>query len=507
MAKTYRIHPAIGIARVGDSPDEFLIGPEAPGVPASLAKPGSTGGSNGKYKDKQGRVKRQAARFRIFEYTLNDAGVVTQVKEITAKDAQIEWEVHLTNRKAAAVEFPKGKRRNDGVPENRLIIDAGAQKIAGSKQGMKRLQSRFMDAVDVPLGDLLTDDAGRLIVLGGFGKSQSVPAHRPLKEFANNDGWCDDVSDGPVRAKVRLTGSSDTITADSAWIIVTPPDFAPALENVITMYDVVYAMTAKVADKSLKVTATSKVSFTKDIYPLLRRISKLHFVSPKVSEGHAPQSSGNFAERLQTLSSNKKEALNARNHVFQRLRDPKGEGGNMPKFPLPDDPDVKGRSVTDVQYKRMQRWAQGKFDADWPGPEPPSSPLDKLPEAEKPSALDRVALEACVGGPFYPGIEAGQIMLEDVTYDKKRPFRINAQLPAGALTARMAVPWQADFHECATEEDGLDWWPGQRPIQVLHGQQIEDWVPADWEKNGPRGSLVATGLCRRKENRWKNGLR
>jgi hypothetical protein len=46
-------------------------------------------------------------------------------------------------------------------------------------------------------------------------------------------------------------------------------------ENVITMYDVVYAMTAKVADKSLKVTATSKVSFTKDIYPLLRRDLKI----------------------------------------------------------------------------------------------------------------------------------------------------------------------------------------------------------------------------------------
>ena len=28
MATTYKIHPAIGIARVGNSPDEFFIGPE-----------------------------------------------------------------------------------------------------------------------------------------------------------------------------------------------------------------------------------------------------------------------------------------------------------------------------------------------------------------------------------------------------------------------------------------------------------------------------------------------
>ena len=32
MPITYRVHPAIGIACVGDSPDDFYIGPEAPGV-------------------------------------------------------------------------------------------------------------------------------------------------------------------------------------------------------------------------------------------------------------------------------------------------------------------------------------------------------------------------------------------------------------------------------------------------------------------------------------------
>ena len=31
MPVTYRIHPGIGVARVGDSPDDFFIGPEAPG--------------------------------------------------------------------------------------------------------------------------------------------------------------------------------------------------------------------------------------------------------------------------------------------------------------------------------------------------------------------------------------------------------------------------------------------------------------------------------------------
>ena len=125
----------------------------------------------------------------------------------------------------------------------------------------------------------------------------------------------------------------------------------------------------------------------------------------------------------------------------------------------------------------MERWAQGKFDADWPGAEPAPTPLDKLPEQDRPQALDRAALEACVGGPFFPGIEASRVMLDETTYDKQRPFRINANLPPGTLTARMAVPWQADFNDCSIEQ-GADWWPGQRPNQVRRGQEHHaEWVP------------------------------
>jgi L-Lysine epsilon oxidase N-terminal len=154
----YRIHPAIGIARVGDSPDEYFVGPEAPGVPPSLNRPDFPHDPNAGYKDDQGRIKRQGARFRIYEHTFDDAGALIQAREITAADAQIEWEVHLANRKAAAPNFQALGRRNKGEDESRLIIDAGPQKISGAGQDMKRLQGRFMD-VDVPLGDLFTDGA------------------------------------------------------------------------------------------------------------------------------------------------------------------------------------------------------------------------------------------------------------------------------------------------------------------------------------------------------------
>jgi hypothetical protein len=115
LPNTYRIHPALGIARVGDSPDEYFVGPEAPGVPPSLNPPDAPHDPNAGYKDDQGRIKRQGARFRIYEYTLDDMGVTTQVREITAADAQIEWEVYLANRKASAPRFFDGGWRNEGA--------------------------------------------------------------------------------------------------------------------------------------------------------------------------------------------------------------------------------------------------------------------------------------------------------------------------------------------------------------------------------------------------------
>lgn len=480
MQRKYRIHPAIGIARVGDSLDDFFIGPEAPGVLPSLNKPDAPPSSTGTYKDKQKRIKRQGARFRIYEYTLDDADTERQVREITAADAQIQWEVHLTNRKAAAPKFTGEGRRNDGVAEKKLTIDAGKQKIGGANQGMQRLQGSFMDT-PVPLGDLLTDTVGRLIVLGGFGTSQSVPPGRSLDNFADNDGWCDDVSDGPVKATIRLNNSAETTEAESAWVIVAPPDFAPPIENIITLYDVVYNM-ATILHPLLKIRDDTPISFTSHIYPIFRRVSNTHWVSAAAGFGHGPNKRGHFLESslLQLLSDNDKSpnspSFLRRDRIFGRLTNPSGGGGDMPRLAGGNE----SVSLTEVQYKLMERWAKGEFKADWTGQPPVPLSLDKMPVQDRPHALDRAALEACAGSGLFPGIEVGRIMREQSTYDKNRPFRISMQLAPGALTARMAVPWQADFHDC-TQERGGDWWPAQRPNQVFRGQKRVAWMPDDWE--------------------------
>src|ERR1700759_4419564 len=86
------IYPAIGVARVGNSKEEFFIGPE-------IIAPDKKSGDF--YKDKKGAIKRQAARFRI--YGLNAAGQV--VKELDAGNSKITWRAHVANRKSAWYEF------------------------------------------------------------------------------------------------------------------------------------------------------------------------------------------------------------------------------------------------------------------------------------------------------------------------------------------------------------------------------------------------------------------
>ena len=72
---SYRIHPAIGVARVGNS-SGYYIGPEKPNAP-----PNPEGG----FKDFSCRVKRQGARFRIFEYSDDAEPTATEVTTSTRR--------------------------------------------------------------------------------------------------------------------------------------------------------------------------------------------------------------------------------------------------------------------------------------------------------------------------------------------------------------------------------------------------------------------------------------
>ncbi len=116
-----RIHPAIGLSRVGNSSEYYL----APDSSAGLNQPGSTvtGGlpikpgtedtpiSDADLRDYAGALKRQAQRFRLYQY--NDPQLATQypytgsVSEIMIGSvvagktvSDIVWTVHLANKKS-----------------------------------------------------------------------------------------------------------------------------------------------------------------------------------------------------------------------------------------------------------------------------------------------------------------------------------------------------------------------------------------------------------------------
>jgi hypothetical protein len=453
MAKELRIYPGIGIARLGDHPDKFFLGPEVPGKgPLELTDDGSITEIATHRAD--GQVRRQGARFRVFEVETDASGAISQAREITADDATIEWHVELANSKAEAGRFededlPESNvKRNPNVASDQLIIRPKFPPITGKSQSATATAAGEFKGQDVHLGDLQTDAQGRLIVLGGHGLSASVPAGKPIGDetnqsnnnFANNEGWHDDVSDGPVSATVTFPGKPP-VEVEDAWVIVAPPDFAPYTLAVVTLYDV--ARNAGILNGKLQ--APAEPSFKRDILPILQAVSDYRWVSDFSFWENFPRDWAKLGSK----------ANNQLRSDTRKLLD-KVTG-----------PLVRNLAFTKAQKDMLKLWKEGTFLEDFNAADPPAT--------INPDDLDRASLTQAVGGGFFPGIESGIIMTYKELY--AAPFRItrstfqhgNRTLKPGPgfLTRNMACPWQADFWECKWYDIGVTiWWPAQRPLQV-----------------------------------------
>ena len=427
-----KIHPAIGIARLGNSPTDFFIGPE---IPLDHTPP--VGG----YKDSSCRVKRQAARFRLYGY--DSSGNVVQ--ELTSADADITWTVQLCNKKAGT---PARNSGITGADRAGLVINPGPRSLHGSSQSAAFDTGVFkipgQPAITVPLGEARTDTEGHLLVLGGFGTSISSPSGPLNGDFLNNDNWCDDVSDGPVSATVKLKSDGSTPPVTGAWVLCPPPKFAPPLDSVITLYDRLFDVF--VSQNLLQ--APTVPSYSQDIYPILNRATLVAFVNQSASGHHG------FTHPIIDTPT--------RNLIFQKL---KASGGDMP--------DLNQAQLTNTQQALMAAWNADNFTNDWVGVPASGNTIT-------PQGLDRAALEACVGMAFFPGIEAGGIaatpIIDPTLY--LEPFRLDpTKVSAGDMTANMACPWQADFSACAD-----NWWPVPRPNQTI--QQGSGTYQEWWTGNG-----------------------
>jgi L-Lysine epsilon oxidase N-terminal/L-lysine epsilon oxidase C-terminal domain len=437
-----RIYPSIGVARVGNDLTQFYIGSEIPGHLGFDVDAQGNETLITQYKIDDDQIKRQAARFRLFEA---DGGGVPRPAQLPA-GATVEWTVHLVNKKAAV-------RRDDGPPENptrpqlvanpaQFLIDPGPRSIAGASASGVKFDTGAYQGRQVPLGEIRTDKNQNLLVLGGFGFSSS-PTNKGLPDFYTNPGWHDDTSDGPVTARIRLANGSTIDDITPAWVAVGPPDYAPEIQGVVSLYDIML----QVAIDQLGVPRPNQVSFTRDIFPMLLRTRRYQWV--------------NRGARWETVSDDW-PALASPSAASAALRESNAQfvsniGRVLNQF-----------SLTGLQHFQLQEWAAGRFQSDWQGVPQPGNTVTA-------DGMTRAALQSTVGQGFFPGIEAGIIVKDPTLYSVPFDFRLDhGQARPGDLTALMAVPWQADFMDCSG-----NWWPSQRPDKVR--RMASSTIPVDWD--------------------------
>lgn len=574
-----RIHPAIGIARVGTSPDYYL----APETRAGAKQEGAVSGglpirpgteaepiSSADLRDGAGALKRQGARFRIFAYP-DDApaqfptgageeiviGSVVEGKTVT----DILWMAHLANKKANHWETPEvlgadafkdgalPPLRNPGFagssdpadPARRaaLVIDAGPRALSGKGSAASFdaaspasiLEDGAIAAIDYPqqwpsgpfpdrampmgedidtLGDAFTDDKGRLIVVGAYGRSVGFdPSALPLKGFVNNNKWLDDTADGPVHAVVVFDDGS-SVALEPAWVVSTDPAYAPQTLNVVSLWDEQYEVFLQ--HFGLNPAIWSDGAYRPDYAPDFGAEIAPVFDAAALQMWTTNLPSHAIAAHRSVGMISAEDDPQSRIYLKMLIRDPDSKEDaktGAPLMPLAlGDVGKPFMSVTSTQYFFLNQWFDGKYRK---APERQPGPGE---------ALDIVSMANCLGGRFGPGIDMTFVVRDPSLYAANwaapeiGPFRIKAApidyraaaAPAlgvgyvpfregqpgaepGDMCKFMAVPWHADYNSCATHTpspnpggsvhspdgeglfDGrnlnLFWsWPAQRPVAV-----------------------------------------
>lgn len=635
----FRIHPAINFARVGNS-EEYYLAPETiAGMPLPPGHPdaakGLTGGlpiragtehssiRSSDLRDHKGRMKRQAARFRIYAY--DDAHVwphgggteVTIGSVIGGRRvAGITWSVHLANKKCNCYQLeatteeiaylsssspevttaPSGvttsttpavqeisyaqsytgpvidmytggstpplRNPQEGPDPNlparirRLTIDPGPRTVEGRGAAPvafdQATQASWCDAEghverlpDYPksfpgdtlhfapgvtpietLGEIATDQEGRLLVLPGYGRAVPwlQPGTRnsyPLDFAVDNDGWFDDTSDGPVMATIRFEDGT-CIDAVHGWVNCTDPGYAPQVLNVLSLWDDMYDTFVRKLDlrpdlfNGTHYVAHYKPGFDDDLKPIFRAAALIKWNTnlPEIAQ------KGHDAVDAITAADDPARTVLAGLRLIRNPNNPGEADVGAPLMPLAlGDSGDPFLSVSKTQYFYLSQWNAGHYQ---PGQ------ATKLGPGEY---LDQAAMANCLGGRFSPGIDMTfitrqtDLYIEDWKSSGSGPFRIARKpldyraakqdkpllsegyvpLHSGAFEVEpgdcskfMALPWHTDYNSCATHPTSpnipasttLYWsWPAARPVAVY----VADEVPANGDPKSYRYSVRGPG--------------
>ena len=254
----FRVHPSVGIARMGNSGEAYYLASEFPyfmqelfpnlrlapkprthpiaffgGDPTLDIGPGhlptyeifnTTTATANKFKDNgdasatppvKPRILPQAARFRVFGYVYDTEGSrwPSKVFEVTTADANIKWKVNLANKKSQKTGVVPPDENSVATATELDTTGGGLLAKRHRKPGFPNLAYLFLERDEADK----TKVTGRLHVIGNEGEMQGSVA--PAATLWSND-WYDSEGDGPVEAIVTPINGGAEIRAKAGAISV-----------------------------------------------------------------------------------------------------------------------------------------------------------------------------------------------------------------------------------------------------------------------------------------------
>ncbi|MDH7447857.1 LodA/GoxA family CTQ-dependent oxidase [Aquimarina sp. 2201CG14-23] len=499
----FRIYPSIGITRMGNGPatkEQVIFSPEIPW--ANLYD------TDQNYLTPDGALKKQAQRFYIYE--CDEEG--KPVRVIDPKDYDINWTVEVANKKPFWYDFNNSldlsvvadnqnlspnfvekniapgvgaKRRNPNVLNQGIREEGGydyRKELVNSPEPVhvsdaykrQEIQGRFpftkgktvsllaaslnSNAKQVNLGTAEYDD-GTLIFYPADGISASLNPSDLNTDFADNSNWYDDICDGRITAKIKdkKNGKEYNLTDanSAAWVASAPPDYAPQIQPISTMFDLVCGAANESYEPELSL-----------VFPMMYRLYRMQWVN--LGDFLAPS----FKETIDKLikenkfkyiydkgntPEEKKEATEVREHIFNKFRNPIYDYNNEPIIPSKDMTNITNRgsgketlqlpyypgdgidypgspaqwfAIPPMLYIELEKWKNGAFET------PEHFHFDDINEmgayyrerfieaskddSKKPLLMTRAVLETLYGGGFHPGVELTWPMRHDMIYAENK---------------------------------------------------------------------------------------
>ncbi len=496
---SFRIYPSIGIARMGNGPatkEDVVFSPEVPwkNLFETDIKPHTSDGA----------LKKQAQRFYIYKcdnqgnplekISPNDYDIQWFVEVANKKpfwydfNNSLDLSVNMEgNNKNLSKKFYEDRiapgisasSRNPNIPsegvEEKGIPNSRKELVNGPNFGSVSLANNRMELEglfpfprvgetsniankmrtvpkSVKLGTIEYDEDGSnpdtngsLIFYSGDGVSASLNPSDLNTDFADNSNWYDDICDGRVTAKLTPRGGGETIVLDgpeaAAWIASAPPDYAPQINPISSLYDLVTGA----APGELK---TNEASCLSMVLPLFFKFYQMQWVN--LSDFLAPS----FKEVIDKLTYKGNfdflytpgpESQEIRQAIFTLFRNPRYDYINEAIIPSKDvtDFDALGIpalpeklpyyvgdginypgspaqwfAIPPMLYDQLEQWSKGNFTTPPELAKHNPSNMIELGEyyqsdfvkasadpKKAPLLMTRAVLETLYGGGFHPGVE------------------------------------------------------------------------------------------------------